>query len=219
MKTNRRIPLLLAFVSALALPTALYAAEEEVIALESEKMSGRCQYESLPGNGAGSMRMVDASLPQAEVRVGPTEKEGVGLGYLIGFELNSDQINKLLMASKIELVLTILKTSLGGAPSPQTVALLSSASPADPASHPQFGAWNNAPQLLEVGKIDADPEIGEVRIDVTEALHNAPPPNSKAPLVYFGIYGATSDFVHANRGQHIHFGGKTDTAPRLVIHE
>lgn len=182
-------------------------------------MSGRCQYEAQPQSGEGAMKFVDSSLPQPDVRVGPTETDGVGLGYLIGFELDPEQINALAMATKVELAVTVLKTSRGGTPSPLKVALLSSAAPKDPKMFSHFGAWNNAPQLKEVGEIEGDAEIGEARFDVTDALLGASPATANNPLIYFGIFGPQEDLVTSNSGRHVHFGGETTTAPRLILTE
>ncbi len=216
MKTNTTPLLILTLLAASALA---HAGEVQVPAMEKEKLCGRCQYGALPGSGAGAMKFVDASLPQAEVRVGATSRDGIGMGYLIGFELDPEAINSLAMASKIELVVNVLKTALGGSPSPLSVALLSSSSPASADMFSQFGAWNNAPQLTPVGTIEGDPELGEVRFDVTAAVHEGTPPSAKNPIVYFGIYAPVADMTQANQGRHVIFGGEAQDAPRLVITE
>lgn len=206
-------------VTLLATSSLLHAESIEVPAMEKEKLSGRCQYGALPGAGAGSMKFVDASLPQDEIRVGSTESDGVGLGYLIGFELTPETVNNLVMASKVELVVNVVKTALGGNPSPLQVVLLSSNSPATLEMYPQFGAWNDAPQLTNVGTIESDPEIGEVTFDVTDAILKGAPATAEKPIVYFAIYAPMDDLVKDNRGKHVIFGGMLDEAPRLVISE
>jgi len=216
MKTTANPLIVLTLLAASVLARA---GTVEVPAMEKEKLCGRCQYGAVPGSGAGSMKFVDASLPQAEVRVGATAEAGVGMGYLIGFELDPEMINSLAMGTKVELVVTVLKTALGGTPSPTSVALLSSSSPAAPDMRPQFGAWNNAPNLTEVGTFEADPEIGEARFDITEALQKGTPPSQKTPVIYFAIYAPKADLVKENHGKHVIFGGQAADAPRLVITE
>lgn len=216
MKTTKHPIVLVAlfFASALA-----HAAPLEIPAMEKEKLCGRCQYGELPGGGAGSMKFVDASLPQAEVRVGATNTPGIGMGYLIGFELDPEMLNSLAMATKIELAVTVLKTALGGTARPLNVALLSTSSPTAPDMHPQFGAWNDAPQLTEIGKIESDPEIGEVKFDVTQAFQSGPPPTATKPIVYFAVFAPKDELTKENHGKHVIFGGQAGDAPRLFITE
>ncbi len=211
---------LLAITSTLVALAATNAmAQVSIPATETEKLAGRIQHGDLPGKGAGSMKMIDQSLPQPSVRVGPSSEEGVGLAYLLGFELDSEQANALMMGSKVELVVDVLKTDLGGPDLPLDVVFLCSGLEAKPEHFVHFGAWNNAVNLAPVGKIEADPEIGETRFDVTEILQKAPPVSTDRPMVFFAIYSPLEDLKKENAGRHVLFGGEGAQSPRLEITE
>ena len=199
--------------------TLTVSAETIVPVAEIEKLCGRVQYGGLPSTGAGALKFVDQSLPQVEVRVGPSSNDGVGLGYLMAFEFSVDAINELLMADKVELSVHVLNTALGGTPSPMEVALLAGRGGNNPAHFAQFGAWNDAPDFVVVGTIDGDPELGEIRIDVTEALRGGSQPTTGNPVVFFAIYSPMEDLIGRSGGRHVLFSGEGVTAPRLILSE
>jgi len=215
---NTSLKSLLTFTLATSI-LATAGAQTIIPAAEIEKISGRMQYGAAPGSGQGALKFVDQSLPQQEVRVGPSNNDEIGLGYLIAFEFPLDAINELLMAEKVEFEVTVLKTAMGGAPSPLKVALLAGRGGTKAEHFAQFGAWNNAPDFQEIGTIDADPETGEIRFDVTEAVQNAAPPTSTEPMIFFAIYSPMEDLEGGSGGRHVIFGGEERTAPRLIISE
>lgn len=194
-------------------------AETVIPASQTERLNGRVQYGGVPGSGAGSLKFVDQTLPQPEVRVGPSNNDGVGLGYLMAFEFSINDINELLLAEKVEIFVHVNKTALGGAPSPLVVALLTGSGGNNPAHFAQFGAWNDAPDFEVVGNIDGDPELGEIRIDVTDALRAGSQPSTTNPVVFFAIYSPMEDLRSANGGRHVIFEGQGNLAPRLIISE
>jgi hypothetical protein len=189
----------------------------EIRLSEVPRLAGRIQYSAAPGSGAGSMVGLDQVLPQHNIRVGASARDGVGLGFLLGFELTPDQINSLMMATKVELEFSILRTDLGGPSLPLTVALLDSRLENNPAHFVQFGSWNNAHQFKKVGQIERDPRVGPRKIDVTEVLANIPLPSTSAPMLYFAIYGPIEELKPANAGRHLLISAEGDTAPRLIV--
>jgi hypothetical protein len=208
-----------AIIAGLAAAAISLHAQTQIDASQIPNLNGRIQYGAAPGQGAESLKFVDQSLPQKEIRVGPSKQNGVGLGYIIAFETDSETRNKLMMSEMVEFVVDVLNTAMGGTPSPMKVVLLTTAGGSNPEHFAQFGAWNNAEQLVELGTIDGDPEVGEHRFDVTKALQDAPPPTDSNPTIFFGIYSPTEDLKSENEGQHVLFGGESGVAPRLIIAE
>jgi hypothetical protein len=184
-------------------PTVIVA--EQLSALP--RISGRVQYEKNPGEGSGSMKFIDSALPQAEVRVGPTREEGVALGFLMAFETTPAFRQHMAAGTAMELVLEVKGTSRAGAPDDLTVALLDIASSDDAGAFVHFGAWNNARDLTSVGTVDADPDAGVKRINVTAALRDSQrQPSAAEPVVWFAVY-LPAEAIEGPEGRHVIFSG------------
>lgn len=181
-------------------------AAEQLSALP--RLSGRVQHEKNPGDGAGSMKFIDSPLPQPEVRVGPTREEGVALGYLMAFATTPAFRQHMAAGTAMELVLEVKGTSRAGAPDDLKVALLDIASSDDHGAFVHFGAWNNARDFQEVGTVDADPDAGMKRFDVTAALRDTRrQPSANEPVVWFAVY-LPANAIEGPEGRHVIFTGQ-----------
>jgi hypothetical protein len=197
---------------------ALFAAA--LHAEEGSPYSGRIQHTTPPGGGAGSLSHMGQQLPQKEIRVGPSSEEGIGLAFLVGLEIDDEQRNAMMMTEKVEFVVNVVAVDSynGAPPSPLKVALLASGEGSDP-RWSRFGAWNKAKDFKLIGTIEHDPEPGEYRFDVTEALREAPPTSKSKPMLYFAIYSPEEDLTEENGGRHVMFSGEGETAPHIDIAE
>lgn len=193
------------------------AAELVLTALEQAPQSGRTQYSAAPGSGDGALKFVDSRLPQDEVRVGASGQDGVGLGYLMAFEMTPQARIELMRGSKVELEITVLRSAMGGANAPLSLTFLDSAGRKNPDAFAQFGAWNNASHIQPVATIPAAPGPGTLRFDVTAILRAAPESTDQAPLVFFAIWAPTETLLSANDGRHVVFGGKGAETPTLIF--
>jgi hypothetical protein len=209
-----RLPLL----SLLALlPAALFATPITLTPPEDSRLAGRIHFTREPGGGTGSMKLVDLRFPQKEMRVGPTERSGTGLGLLLGFRVTDEARAALEAGARAELVVHVRSSAMGGSPSPLKVALLDSAAPDNDDSFSWFGAWNNGNAFTALGEIDADPDIGPHSFDATAALAAARRTSASRPVVFFAVYGPFDDLVDLNKGRHVIFEASGDKLPRLVI--
>ncbi len=193
------------------------AAELTLTAMEQAPQSGRTQYALPPGGGDGALKFVDSRLPQNEVRVGASGQDGIGLGYLIAFEMTPHARIELMRGSKVELEITVLRSAMGGANAPLSLAFLDSAGRKSPDAFAQFGAWNNAPHNKPIASIPAAPAPGKLRYDVTDMLKSAPETTDQAPLVFFAIWASTGTLLSENDGRHVIFGGSGDETPKLIF--
>ncbi|GEM_PF-3057427 len=213
MKLRRLLPALLALI-----PAALAAADITLTPPENSRLAGRIHFVREPGGGAGAMKLVDLQFPQKEMRVGPTERAGTGLGLLLGFRLTDEARAAIGKGARVELVVHVRTAAMGGSPSPLKLVLLENGAHDSNESFSWFGAWNNANALKEIGVIDGDPDVGAHKFDVTEALAAGDRGTDFArPMVFFGIYGPANDLIESNRGRHVIFDGSAEAMPRLII--
>lgn len=197
---------------------AATAAEITLTPPEDSRLAGRVHFVREPGGGAGSMKLVDLRFPQKEMRVGPTERSGTGLGLLLGFRVTDEVRAAIEKGARVQLVIHVRTAAMGGSPSPLKVVLLENGAHDSDESLSWFGAWNNANALKDVGVIEGDPDLGAHTFDVTEALPGGKRGTDFArPMVFFAIHGPADDNVETNRGRHVIFEASADKMPRLVI--
>jgi hypothetical protein len=183
------------------------------------KINGRVQYKAIPGTGDGSLNFVDMPLPTNEVRVGATEKSGVGLGYLIAFQTNEEAREALLLGEPVRLEMKVLNKSLGGTTSNVKISFLYAGG--NPMTqYVQYQAWNPGWDLMELALLPRNAEPGLYQAEATEAIKEARNfPTAENNLIWFALYVDDSELLAENAGKHIIFSGAGQDRPKLIIGE
>lgn len=216
MRNKSILPLLALIVAFTTLPSLTAAI---ILTPIEGKINGRVQYQAVPGTGDGSLKFVDMPLPAQQVRVGATETDGIGLGYLIAFQTNEEAREALLLGEPVLLEFKALDKSLGGTTTDVKIAFLYAGGNVM-TQYVQYQAWNPGWDLMELALLPRSADSGPYQVDATKAIKEARKfPTAENNLLWFALYVDETELKGQNSGKHIVISGAGHDRPKLIIGE
>jgi hypothetical protein len=147
-----------------------------------------------------------------KVAVGPTRNTGVSMAFLMAFRTTPEFRQHIAADGTVRLALEVVDVLQGGTSADLNVALLNMGTVSHQDHFPQFGAFNKAVDFKLIDTIEANPEVGLMEIDVSEALQGAArQPSASEPLIWFVVY-LPIEKIEDNEPRHVVFSG----TPKLI---